>query len=393
MTASDLGPVRIIGVGLIGGSLGLALSQRGMRVQLADTSPSALALARDLGVGELISAGDNSHDDAASGAGHGEETPASPRLIVVATPPDVTAEVVVDQLKKHRDAIVTDVASVKAEIGDEVIARAGDDARRYVGSHPMAGRELSGVLAADAQLFVGRPWVIVPGEASKDAIRTVRELILEVGALPATMSAADHDAAVALISHLPQITASLTAARLRGASEQALSLAGQGLRDVTRIANSDPRLWASIIAGNAAQVRRVLNELRDDLDALSDALGEVRPGVTGPDAKPGVLGAIATVVGAGNQGVARIPGKHGGAQRTYYGLTVLVPDKPGELARLFADVGSMGINIEDLYLEHAQGQAAGLARLLVAPASGEKLKNDLHRRGWRTVGNDEGVSG
>lgn len=393
MTASDLGPVRIIGVGLIGGSLGLALSQRGMRVQLADTSPSALALARDLGVGELISAGDHSHDDAASGAGHGEETPATPRLIVVATPPDVTAEVVVDQLKKHRDAIVTDVASVKAEIGDEVIARAADDARRYVGSHPMAGRELSGVLAADAQLFVGRPWVIVPGEASKDAIRTVRELILEVGALPATMSAADHDAAVALISHLPQITASLTAARLRGASEQALSLAGQGLRDVTRIANSDPRLWASIIAGNAAQVRRVLTELRDDLDALSDALGEVRPGVTGPDAKPGVLGAIATVVGAGNQGVARIPGKHGGAQRTYYGLTVLVPDKPGELARLFADVGSMGINIEDLYLEHAQGQAAGLARLLVAPASGEKLKNDLHRRGWRTVGNDEGVSG
>ena len=360
------GPVRIVGTGLLGASIGLALATRGVDVVLHDSSRTALALARDVGAGRLPA-----DDDAPV------------RLVVVAAPPDVTADVVIAELRAHPLAVVTDVASVKGAVLDELVA-AGADLSRYVGSHPMAGRERSGPTAARADLFAGRPWVIAgSAHSSAAAVLAVRQLATDLGATPIAMEAREHDAAVAVVSHVPQVVASLVAARLTDAPATALDLSGQGLRDVTRIASSDAPLWTSILAANAAAVRSVLMDLRADLDVVIDALGDA-DGSHGT-AAVGALGALARTVTAGNLGVARIPGKHGGAPRHYEVVTVLVPDAPGELARLFADVGDAEVNIEDLQLEHSPQQPVGLAMISVLTGRSEPLEMELVARGWRVA--------
>lgn len=370
MSEADLatrGPVRVVGTGLLGASVGLGLATRGVDVVLHDPSPTALALARDVGAGRLPADGD-----------------VEPALVVVAAPPDVTARVVADELAAHPAAVVTDVASVKASVLADLRA-AGADLTRYVGSHPMAGRERSGPSAALPDLFLGRPWVVADSGSSRpDAVLAVRSLAVDLGAVPVTMDAAAHDAAVAVVSHLPQLAASLVAARLADVDEAALELAGQGLRDVTRIAASDPALWTSILAANAGEVLRVLTALRDDLGLVVDALEAARTGAGG-EVRPGALATLARAVAAGNDGVARIPGKHGGVRRVYAVVTVLVPDEPGELARLLSDVGDAGVNLEDLRLEHAAGRPVGMASISVLPSAVAHLEEELGSRGWRLV--------
>ncbi|WP_028047913.1 prephenate dehydrogenase [Cellulomonas sp. URHE0023] len=368
MTLATRGPVRIVGTGLLGASVGLSLTTRGVDVVLHDPSRTALALARDVGAGRPAKS-----DDAA------------PAIIVVAAPPDVTADVVRAELEAFPEAIVTDVASVKGYVLAELRA-AGADLTRYVGSHPMAGRERSGPSAAVPDLFLGRPWVITDSGSSRpDALLAVRSLAVDLGAVPVTMDADAHDAAVAAVSHVPQVAASLVAARLRDADDAALGLAGQGLRDVTRLAASDPALWTSILAANASAVHDVLVDLRADLDAVIEALSHAAKAADPETVEPGALASIAHAISAGNVGVARVPGKHGGAQRTYAVVTVLVPDSPGELARLLTDVGDAGVNLEDLHLEHAAGRPVGMAEISVLPGSVEHLEAELSARGWRLV--------
>jgi prephenate dehydrogenase len=352
--------VRVVGTGLIGTSLGIALSNKGFQVSLEDPSPTAVRLARDLGAGRLAVEGD------------------APDVVVVAAPPDVASHVVVEALREWPDAVVTDVASVKESILREVLA-SGADASRYVGSHPMAGRERSGAAAARGDLFDGRAWVVVPHPASRaTATEQVKHLATAVGSAVRVMPAHEHDEAVAAVSHVPQIAASIVAAGLRELPESAVGLAGQGLRDVTRIAASDPRLWTQILAGNAHAVRDVLREVRDQVAAVVVALdGLVEAGGEGS------LGTLSRLLEAGNLGHARIPGKHGAAPAAYELVSVVVPDEPGALARLLTDVGAAGINLEDLHLEHGLGQAVGIAEIAVVPASVEPLRAELERLGWR----------
>jgi prephenate dehydrogenase len=366
--AAALGTVRVIGTGLLGTSIGLALAGQGTRVLLRDPSPTALAVARDLGAGEV------------------DPGSVRARLTVVAAPPDVTAEVVIAALDEDPTATVTDVASVKSGVLREV-SDAGADLSRYVGGHPMAGRERSGPVAARGDLFVGRPWVICPTEKS-DQLRLddVRLLAQAVGALAVTMPAHEHDAAVALVSHVPQVAASLVAARLREAGDEAVAIAGQGLRDVTRIAASDPMLWAQILGANAGPVAGILELLRDDLDGMIAAL-RVLAGEGGPGAefRPGARAAVATAIARGKLGRERIPGKHGGGQTRYCVVTVVVPDRPGSLARLFADIEAAGINVEELGLEHAPGRAVGLVEIAVVPSAEAALEAMLAASGWQVV--------
>ena len=376
-SVSTRGPVLIIGTGLLGTSLALALRTADVEVQLSDTSPTSLALARDMG----------------AGTPHDKHSP-EPQIVVVATPPDVTADVVVAQLSAHPNAVVTDVASVKERVVAEVRARAGAEARRYVGSHPMAGRERSGAGSADSDLFAGRPWVVVGQDSDPEAELAIRNLAVDVGATPVRMGASEHDAAVAAVSHMPQLIASLVAARLEELGESALALSGQGLRDVTRIAASDPRLWSAIVVGNAGPVADLLRRISDDLSALITGIEAAAcdpggPEYTAPGAAstiaPGAVGAVTDVMTRGNAGRARIPGKHGGAPRRYAEVQVLVPDAAGELGRLFSDVGAAGVNIEDFSLEHSAGQSAGIALISVLPAAALRLEEALDAQGWRVV--------
>ena len=358
------GPVLIIGAGLLGASLGMRLSKLGLPVFLRDIYPVVSALACDMGAGQRW-----------------EEDCPDPALVIVATPPDVAADQVIVALKEFPTALVTDVASVKSVILEEV-AQAGADLTRYVGSHPMAGRERSGTAFAREDLFESRPWVIVPNqETDPGAVLAMRTLALDVGSLPLQLDAETHDQSVALVSHVPQLVSSLLAAQLAKALPESLGLSGQGLRDTTRIASSDPALWAAIIAGNAEHVAKVLRGFADDLQQVLHALEH--PGAAIPS--PSLVGAVTLAMRQGNLGVARIPGKHGGAPRRYQEVMVKVPDEAGTLGRLFQAVGETGTNIEDLELEHSPGAAFGVARLAIEPNSAASLAEKLQVKGWEIV--------
>lgn len=355
--------VHIIGTGLIGTSLGLALTQAGRSVTLADISSTNASLARDLGAGQTSSDTD-------------------PALVVVATPPDVTASCVASALERWPHAVVTDVASVKGAVIDGLRSR-GADLTRFCGSHPMAGRERSGAVSGRQDLFHGRAWVLTPTEETGDtAYRMVADVAQSVGAEVRTLAPTEHDAAVASVSHVPQLMASLVAARLEHLAESSVALSGQGLRDVTRIAASDPHLWTQILSGNATAVREVLAALSTDLDGVISALDALGSG----DDAPGARGTLARAIAAGNAGHARIPGKHGAAPTAYTTVRVLIPDEPGQLGRLFADVGATGTNIEEFHLDHGLGQAFGLAEIDVVPAAAAALAHGLEERGWRLHG-------
>jgi prephenate dehydrogenase len=264
---------------------------------------------------------------------------------------------------------------VKASVLSQVTAVVGPTPH-FVGTHPMAGRERSGPGAARADLFEGRPWVITPGSADPRSLERARRLVELCGATPVEMDPAAHDTAVALVSHVPQVAASLVAARLADGPDTALALTGQGLRDVTRVAASDPDLWVDVLAANAEPVARILAELRQDIDAVVHALHEL-----GEDAEWARTG-LREVLLRGNAGRARLPGKHGGRSTSYAVVPVVVPDRPGELARLVNDVGRAGINIEDLRIEHSPGQPVGLVEIAVTPQAETQVTAALTALGW-----------
>ncbi|GEK87466.1 prephenate dehydrogenase [Microbacterium aerolatum] len=353
------GTVRIVGAGLLGASIGHALRAKGVDVVLSDTSPAQLRLAIDYGAGRAA------RDDDA------------PALIVVSVPPDVTADVIEAELTAFPDAVVTDVASVKLEPFRALKDR-GLDLTRYIGSHPLAGRERGGAISARADLFIGRPWVVCRDEETRAAdLALVEDLALDVGAMPLEMTPEEHDRSVALTSHVPQVVASLLAARLATADEDALRLAGQGVRDTTRIAASAPELWVQILGANAEPVVDVLDALASDLTTVAEAL-------RAPEA-PGARRVIAETIRQGNDGVERLPGKHG-QNRKFEQLVVMVDDTPGQLGRLFGELGELGVNVEDLRLEHSPGAQFGLAEISVAPAALHGATEGLQERGWRIAG-------
>jgi prephenate dehydrogenase len=351
-----VGQVRVVGAGLLGASVGLGLRAVGVDVIVADASPSNLSLAIDYGAGRAARDTDN------------------PTLVVVAVPPDVTADVLAAELAAWPDALVTDVASVKVE-PLEGLRRLGADVDRYIGSHPLAGRERGGAISARGDLFIGRPWVITTHDGIPAAqVGIIEDLALDLEAVPVLMTPEQHDAGVALVSHVPQVVSSLLARRLVGATESAVGLAGQGLRDTTRIAGSNPELWVQILGANAAAIADILRSYRADLDGLIDILAA--------PAAPGARRALAELLAGGNDGVARIPGKHG-HDRRFSQLVVMIDDKPGELARLLAEIGEIGVNLEDLRLEHSPGVEIGLAEISVLPEAERGLATDLEARGWR----------
>lgn len=375
MDSTLTGPVLIIGSGLLGASIGLGLRAAGCEdVYVQDISPTAEAVAQDIGAG--ISFSTLSEEERAALA---------PQLVVVAAPPDSAGAVCARALNTYAPrpeagypgAVVTDVASVKVQPLADVLA-SGADASRYVGSHPMAGREKSGPVAARGELFQARPWIICEHDSVRpECVRLVRSVAVELGAIVTSLSVEEHDQTVALISHVPQAMSSLLASRLQDTPLYALSLAGQGLRDTVRIAASDPTLWVQIFAANADPIVKTLYGVRDDLNRLIATLEN-------PTASGARLD-LAQLMSEGNAGVARIPGKHGTAPAAFAKMTVLVDDTPGTLARLLAEIGELGANIEDLRLEHSTGAPVGMAEISVNPSIHEALVRDLSARGWRVV--------
>jgi prephenate dehydrogenase len=345
-----------VGAGLLGTSVGLALARAGLEVWLSDVNHEHVRTASGLGAGAVAPEG------------------GAAQLVVVAVPPDHIAAAVVEALASG--AVVTDVGSVKAGPLAEIADQVEEDAlARYVGSHPMAGSERSGPLAATAALFDGRPWAIAPHvHASPDAVALVEELAALCRAEPVRLSPVEHDRAVARTSHLPHLLAVLAAAQLDDAQPEQLVLSGQGVRDVTRVAAGDPELYGQIIRANGEAVAELLVEVRRDLDALITALADR----TGDDPTE----AVAAILTRGVDGTRAIPGKHGGPALETAAVFVAVPDTPGELARLLADVGEIGVNLEDLRIDHDPGRPVGLVELAVAAAAADRLTDALEERNW-----------
>jgi prephenate dehydrogenase len=348
--------ITVIGTGLIGTSIALALRERQTRVWLTDSDPAAARLAADLGAGEPLPAGTREPADVA----------------VIAVPPAAVAATLADAQARQLAHWYTDVASVK----QLPVAQARDhgcDLTRYVPGHPLAGREKHGPAAARADLFLGRSWALCPLPETLDgAMEAVTALVQACGAVPVRTDAAAHDRWVALISHAPHLVAAAMAARLEEAPGEALDLAGQGLRDVTRIAAGDPALWTQILSANAAPLAEVLAAVAADLAEAARVLAD------GDEQEK----AVAALLDRGQAGVARIPGKHGGAAREFAIVQVVIPDQPGELARLFQATGVAGVNIEDVRIEHSPGLPVGVAELYVRPAQAGLLLEALEAGGW-----------
>jgi len=339
------GPVLVIGCGLIGTSVALALRDRDVEVHLRDARPANVELAVSVGAGTA-------------------DPVDAPALVVVAVPPSAVVETVRAALTEFPGAVVTDVASVKGAICAEVTDP------RFVGSHPMAGKERSGPMAASGLLFEGRAWAVVPSEDTDPAaIEVVERMAASFGAVTRRMDAASHDRAVALVSHVPHLVSALTAGLLTEAPGDDLLLAGQGLRDVIRIAGSDRGLWVDIIGSNARQVGDILDDLAVRLD-------ELRAAVRSAD------GSVASHLDRGRAGVQRVPGKHGAHPTAVEGVFVSIDDTPGELSRLFADIGDAGVNIEDMRIDHELGRMVGIVEVVVRAGVADDLHTALIERGW-----------
>jgi len=343
--------IRIIGSGLIGTSIGLALAARGVQVEMLDLDQKAQNLAQDLISSDIA---------------------VDPEVILFAIPASALAETFERELVLNPGSKFIDIASVKTKPQVE-ITRIGGGSSRFLATHPMAGREVGGAASARADLFEGRTWIYCQTfadgtQVDSDVLEAGLWLINSLGATPISMSASHHDSAVALVSHLPQIVASLLAAQLKGAKSEDLDLAGSGLRDTTRIAASDPELWQEIISSNAQEILPLLINLQNDLGSLIQSLDN-----------PAKVGSF---IAAGNEGRAKIPGKHGGKAREYTQLPVVIEDKPGQLAALFDECAKASVNVEDLTIEHSPGQFTGLITLALSASDASILQKHLEESGW-----------
>lgn len=347
MSHKKLTSARIVGSGLIGTSIGLGLVQRGVQVQMVDSDVKSQSLANDLVGGVSIS---------------------NPDLVVLAMPTSQLAAVIMEENQLNPQSTFIDVGSVKNEVVLHVQTISGLS-QRFLPTHPMAGREIGGASSARADLFQGRSWILTPSaDLDSASHQLVLELIEHLGATPIELSAPDHDRAVARISHLPQIASSLIAKQLTGTPPEWMELAGQGLRDTTRIAGSDESLWKEIIYSNRSELQQLLINLQNDLQSMIDSLEDPQQ--------------IAQLIAQGRAGKALIPGKHGGKAREYFYLPIVIDDKPGQLGAIFNECAAMDVNVEDLNIEHSPGQLSALITLALSESDAEKLSTHLTSIGW-----------
>ena len=261
--SEPLGTVGIVGTGLIGSSLGLAVRGRGAarRVVGVDVDPRAREVARRIGAVDEV--------------GDGVEVLRDAEVVLVAVPPDAVAELCLRVAAvAPAGAVLCDVASVKAAIVRE-LDRSLPSRVRYVGGHPMAGSEARGPQQADASLLAGRPFVLTPTERTDPAaVAVMTELAERVGMQPVLLSPEDHDVLVAQVSHLPYL---VTVAVVAAASDRAASIAGPAFEAFRRVASSPVDLWAQICRANRQAIADALRQFRRELDRLEEAVAGQEP--------------------------------------------------------------------------------------------------------------------
>ena len=337
--------VVIIGVGLIGGSLGLALKERGLAAEVVGVgrSPENLAVALEYGAIDRV--------DQPAGALPGAD------LVVLAIPVGTVRQVLA-QCRPHFTAatLVTDVGSTKAEVV-AVAAELLPPETAFVGGHPMAGSEVAGAAGADPYLFENAYYILTPTATTPGwALERAAALARGVGALVATMSPEEHDAAVAAVSHLPHLVAAalVNAVAGRPGADSILHLSAGGFRDTTRIAAGNTTMWRDIFLSNRDALLDLLGSFRSSLKRLEQA-------VAAEDGEA-IMGELdqACRVRSG------LPVRRKGYLPVLYEIVVTVPDKPGIIGSMALQLGEAGINITDIEILRVREGEGGTIRLAFA---------------------------
>jgi prephenate dehydrogenase len=339
----------VIGLGLVGGSVALGLRRRGWQVHGDDTRPSTVARALELGM-----------IDAAGLAPDAEIT-------FVAVP----VLGITDEVKRalaETTGYVTDVGSVKA-----AVCEACDDPR-FVGGHPMAGSELHGLEGADGDMFNGAVWVLTPS-AGTDArtLSAVTAVIKALGAEVVALAPDRHDQVVAVVSHVPHLTAAtlMTLAADRAEEHAALlRLAAGGFRDMTRIASGHPGIWLDICAENREAIVTAL-------DGLIERLGDVRHVIAGNDRD-----ALHDTLARARDARTNLPGRVTHPE-VMAEVRIPIPDRPGSAAELFTLAAELGVNIANFEVVHMAESNRGIAVVLVDANSSELFRGGLMARGFK----------
>lgn len=330
----------IIGTGLIGTSIGLGLRAAGWRVVGWDVDSVALAAALERG----------GLNEAAASESDAWEGPHD--LVVLACPP-AAAEVIV--ARGEIPWLTIDACGAKSAV---VTA---SRLEHFVGSHPMAGREVSGPEAATSSLFNGATWVIATDDADPLEIATVEAIVGELGARPLQMTAADHDAAVAAISHLPQLLAA-SLVGLAGEHPEAMNLAAGSFRDLTRVAGSDPALWIDVLAANRSHVLASLEEMQSRLAAAASLLEA--------DDMAGLAKQLHTSREVRRSLTARATA-----------VRIALADRPGELAKVGAALSAAKADVRDIQLRHAPYGGGGMLTISVRPGDAAALTDAILEAG------------
>ena len=356
--------VVIIGVGLIGGSLGAALKA------LPD-APYVTGVARDERTRQV--ALERSVVDEALAPSDADAALLAADLVVIATPVSAAGEWLERLGRLGYAGVVTDVASTKAAITAEAARLLGDGAT-FIGAHPMAGSERSGVDAADAELFHGAYYVLCPSEDTPaDAYSALHHLVTSIGARAIAVSPDAHDRAVAAISHVPHVAASaltnLAAARVDD-GEDVLRLAAGGFKDMTRIAAGSPELWTGICLDNRDAVIAALVDLSAQLEGFATLLASGdRPGLRD------WLDRAAQVRRA-------LPARWVPASARLHELTVAMTDRPGAVSTVTQAAARAGCNIEDIGIDHVTEDTALLSIVLTDEGDVEALVAGLRADGF-----------
>ncbi|MGI9622974.1 MAG: prephenate dehydrogenase/arogenate dehydrogenase family protein [Acidimicrobiales bacterium] len=339
----------VVGLGLIGGSIGMALRDQGWVVIGSDTDDDACAAA--LEAGAIDEVGDT----------------AQAEICFVATPVGQIAETV-HSLLDSGAAVVTDVGSVKAPVSADV------KDPRFVPGHPMAGNEMSGVRGSRSDLFHGAVWVLAPNDATSDqAYAVARGVIAALGADVVTIDAEAHDQLVAVVSHVPHLTAVTLMALADSRSLEhrpLLRLAAGGFRDMTRIAAGQSGIWLDICRQNSAAISAVLGQLIDDLSQIRDQVEA--------DDRNGLLETLDRARQARINLPTGVPADVALAE-----VRVNIPDEPGQLAAITRLATDIDVNIYDLEIAHSVEAAGGLLIMIVPLEVAERLVGALMANGYR----------
>ncbi len=338
----------IVGTGLIGGSIGLALRERGWQVVGTDQDEAVAAEA--LRRGALDSLG----------------PPTDADIVFVATPVGAAATEARKALAEGA-GLVTDVGSVKAPIVGAV------NDRRFVGGHPMAGSEQEGVAGARADLFQNAVWVLTPtDDTDDDSLVQIRSVVASLGADVVSLAPERHDALVAVVSHVPHLTAATLMAMADERSEEhqvMLRLAAGGFRDMTRIASGHPGIWPDICDENSEAICSVLDRFIAALSGVRSLVAE------------GNRGGLLELLEQARSARAHLPY---GLDRDVSLAEVRVPvfDRPGELARITSLTTDVGVNIFDLEIAHSVEGGQGVAILVVNAEAADGLLEALGKQGY-----------